>query len=394
MNRLRGPLLLFLGLALSGPAHSRQLQVPSGYRTISAAIQAASSGDSIAVAPGIYREQLAIAKSVALIGPGPSRCTLHFPAGDGAVISANGARLIIKGMEVNGGELVSASNQFPGDSPGGLYSGSSSRGIHAAHTTLVLDDVVVNNIHNYLVTVTNGVLEASRLHLATRRNYYKNTADIGVRVLGSRATISAFSQTAGNIDHTVDINNPGRDQTEWARSSVEIRAAHVRSSSLSWGDCFRTFSNSYLTIESSICYRAAGGEPPQHDNHTGVSVNGYGNTVRLAGNDFVGVPWGISVYGSKSGSNTIVIEKNRFRENVLGGIRVYGMGYAGLDLGGGALGSAGGNRFHQIGGYDVKLIQGSTADIPAFNNIWSRDNPGAAIWDGADESGLGLVRWR
>jgi len=49
----------------------REWRVPEDFPTIQAAIEAAQEGDTIIVAPGIYREHLVIAKSLALQGAGP-----------------------------------------------------------------------------------------------------------------------------------------------------------------------------------------------------------------------------------------------------------------------------------------------------------------------------------
>lgn len=58
--------LLTAVMSLAGPA--RTLRVPGEYPTVQAALDAASSGDVIEVAPGVYTEDLVIAQSVTLRG--------------------------------------------------------------------------------------------------------------------------------------------------------------------------------------------------------------------------------------------------------------------------------------------------------------------------------------
>ena len=117
------------------------------------------------------------------------------------------------------------------------------------------------------------------------------------------------------LDHTVDINNPGRESLTWGRSHVVVENSVIRASELSWGECIRTYTNSTLTVKSTECYRDPGGREPKYNNHSGISVNGYNNHVHITGNRFLRVPWGVNVYGSKGESNSIIIEENSFIDN-------------------------------------------------------------------------------
>ena len=65
--------------ARAGSPHGATLKVPSQYPTIQSAINAAHSGDTILVAPGIYTEQLTISKSVNLVGAGATKTFLKDP---------------------------------------------------------------------------------------------------------------------------------------------------------------------------------------------------------------------------------------------------------------------------------------------------------------------------
>jgi hypothetical protein len=69
--RLNLCVVALVGLVLAGAGHVRagDLHVPADYATIQAAVDAAASGDTIHIAPGVYREQTRIiGKDLTLIG--------------------------------------------------------------------------------------------------------------------------------------------------------------------------------------------------------------------------------------------------------------------------------------------------------------------------------------
>jgi hypothetical protein len=72
-------LLLFAGIAVPASAAPPVLHVPGQYATIQSAIDAAPTGATIVVAPGIYTEQVSITKSVSLRGAGASATIIQAP---------------------------------------------------------------------------------------------------------------------------------------------------------------------------------------------------------------------------------------------------------------------------------------------------------------------------
>jgi hypothetical protein len=68
ISLIAAALTLTVGIALAIPALAKTIEVPKDYQTIQAAINAAQPGDLILIAPGIYKENLTIRKSIELRG--------------------------------------------------------------------------------------------------------------------------------------------------------------------------------------------------------------------------------------------------------------------------------------------------------------------------------------
>jgi len=82
--------------------------VPAQFPTVQGAVEAAQEGDTILIVPGTYRENLTVAKSIALIGPDRDTAVLDGGVSD-AVTVASGGALVLKSLTVtNGREGVSA----------------------------------------------------------------------------------------------------------------------------------------------------------------------------------------------------------------------------------------------------------------------------------------------
>jgi hypothetical protein len=70
----------FLAIASPPASAAAKLRVvPTAYPTIQSAVDAAQSGDTIAVRPGTYREQVSIGKNLTVIGSGPGLTTIRAP---------------------------------------------------------------------------------------------------------------------------------------------------------------------------------------------------------------------------------------------------------------------------------------------------------------------------
>ncbi|HUU65580.1 MAG TPA: hypothetical protein VMW37_05690, partial [Dehalococcoidales bacterium] len=109
-NLLRIGLALFMVLSLfpflfpASPAKAADLNVPAGYATIQAAIDAAASGDKVHVAAGTYNEDIILKNGVEVLGAGEAVCTIN-GTHTGSVVKATsvGATTKLDGFTITNG---------------------------------------------------------------------------------------------------------------------------------------------------------------------------------------------------------------------------------------------------------------------------------------------------
>ncbi len=359
--------------------------VPNDYPTVQGAINAAQDGDIIHLAAGLYGETLTINKSVSIVGSGAGNCVI-FALTNVPVINIAGPAVVnISGLEVEGGQYMGP----------GWFSGFSGYGITATNATVVLNGVVLNQFINYFVTIHGGSLAATNVALWTRN--VLGGCDVGFELDGCSAVVNGLTQDAGHLDHTINVN--GALGTNHA--DVTVANCRIRTSSLDYGNCVRTYVNSTVRVTNCFLYRGTGEAVPAFPafSHAGVSVNGYSNVVSITGNVISNVPWSIYCYGSLGG-NQVTVESNVLMNSTIGGVIWDAMPYPGIDLGGGPLGSRGGNVFSEtpapgtnfFGDILVTNSSGvSSANIFALHNSWSNPNKESVIYDHLDKPALGRV---
>ncbi|GEM_PF-2326620 len=362
------------------------LYVPGGYPTIQSAINAAAPGDVIHIATGRYAEVLTINKSLSLVGSGASNCVVYCQTNVPVISISGPATVTLADFEVEGGAYMGSE----------WYNGLSPLGIVATNANLTIDTLIMNQFINYFVTISGGTLAATNLAIWTRN--VLAGCDVGVELDGCTATINGLTQDAGHLDHTINVN--GALGTNHA--DVLVTGCRIRTSSLSYGNCVRTYVRSSVTITNCLLYRGTNETTPGYPtfNHSAISVNGYSNVVVVTGNIVSNVPWSMYCYGSLGG-NRVLVESNRFLNSSIGGVVCDSMNYQGLDLGGGPIGSRGGNVFSETpappAGFCADVLNTNssgfaTAAIFALHNTWSNlTNKEAVIYDKLDNALFGRV---
>ena len=347
------------------------IHVTNDFPTIQAAINAAGSNDTILVQAGVYREFLNITAPVRIVGSGSTNCIVHH-TNDVLVTITSAGNVELTGIEICGGEVAF----------GGGFSPTVPNGIIASNTTLALNDVAVNMTRNFAVTVLDGSLFATNVALYTRNVLVQ--WDVGFQLKGCFARIYQLTQQAGQIDHTININDPPAKF-----SDVRVENSTIRASHLGYGECIRTYTQSSVVISNCDLYRAPGGDAVTIGNQ-GIGVNGYSNSVVITGNLIDSPPTGIRIFGSLPNSNVIRIDHNEIINCASNGVLEASMAYEGIDLGGGVAQSPGQNVFSNPGARDVELTS-SSGNIHALSNCWTTANPDDSIIDQLDTPALGQV---
>lgn len=372
-NTIWGVVALAMGLGLVSTTFGAVILVTNDYPTIQAAIDAADSNDTIQVQAGLYREFLTITKPLHIIGSGSTNCLVHY-TNDVLVTITSAGSVELAGLEICGGDLA----------VDGSFSPSVPMGIVASNTTVTLNDVTLNTTRNAAVTVIDGSLFATNVALYTRDALQQ--WDLGFQLKGCFARIYQLTQESGQIDHTVNINDPPANF-----SDVHIENSTIQASHLDYGECVRTYSVSAVVISNCDLYRAPGGDPPSIGNQA-IGVNGYSNTVTIVDNWIDNVPTGVRVFGSLPDSNRVKIEHSHIGNCLSNGVLELTMPYEGIDLGGGVAQSSGQNVFSNPGARDVELIS-SPGNIHALSNCWTTANPDDSIIDQLDSNVLGRVTY-
>ena len=380
----RLPAILMALIALC-PVTKADIFVPADFPTIQSAINAAQPGDIIHLAAGQYAETLTITNSLTLLGSGTSNCVVYALTNVPVVSVTGPAQVTLSNFEIEGGQYMGP----------GWSNGFSPIGIQSTNASLVLNTIVLNQFINDFVSVNGGSLAATNVALWTRN--VLGGCDIGLELDGCSATINGLTQDAGHLDHTINVN--GLLSTNHA--CVTVSGCRIRTSSLDYGNCVRTYVNSTVSVTNCFLYRATGETVPPFPSfiHSGVSVNGYSNTVVISGNIISNVPWAIYCYGSLGG-NQVLIESNLLLNSPIGGVVWDAMFYRGVDLGGGSFGSHGGNIFLEPPSpgtnycADVLFTNADgicNANIFALHNTWSNPNADSVVYDKLDNPALGRL---
>jgi len=136
MNRT-APITLLLCTVLTTAALAADLRVPQDVATIQGAIDLATDGDRILIAPGAYLERIAIAgKSIVVESTDGAAATVIDGGGTiGHVVSISGAAdTVLRGLTITGGRGEAGSN---GAGPGG--------GVAIAGASVLIEDCIVTD---------------------------------------------------------------------------------------------------------------------------------------------------------------------------------------------------------------------------------------------------------
>ena len=195
--------LLAVVCMVSAASQGATLKVPQQYPTIQQAVNAATNGDTVRVAAGVYAERVFIVgKAVSLVGAGAGQSIIDAGGSAGGngrpiTVSATGPlKVTIAGFTLRNGYTTWDDLSFIGAGQGG--------GLYAENANIVIrDDVLTGNLG--CLGTALATLEATVSLVHNRIENNPGTHDCGQQAIMLRANLGGESFVTGNVirDHNV-----------------------------------------------------------------------------------------------------------------------------------------------------------------------------------------------
>lgn len=329
--KMLASLLALLTIGMSD-LYATIIHVPADFPTISAAISAASPGDTIIVAAGVYNEQVVInvanltllgaqanvdARMRTYIPANESTITFATPAFGSGIVNIASPNVIFNGFTVqgNGTILNSTAAIFAGDS-----------GVFLPSTT-TLDVTGLQLLNNIVQNNANGILIASiesipkPINYLVKHNYLQNNS--GDFTIGNGHGVF-FSNSAGFVMTNVSVTENLFNGME---TSSSVNLSNVTTATVSYNvmnqdNTIALLGTTGVSIIGNVTSGATGiisGQPSTSSNTANAIFVGFGcsNTTITDNLIYTATSNGISIF---QGNSNITITDNCIVGNTLAGI--------------------------------------------------------------------------
>jgi parallel beta-helix repeat protein len=357
-------LVVSLGLVTTAPvlaAHT--IYVPGDYETIQEAIDAASNGDTIIVAAGLYEENVVIDKSLTLKGA---------QAGVDAR-NRSGAETIIEPDDGRGIDIVTAANRII--EIDGLTVQNTRTGIAAPNAVGMYDinDITVKNVR--VLNCDKGGITMAYASIATVEYCYVEGTEFGINA----GSLQPLEPTVANFRHN-EVVTAEFGITGYLKDSI-IEGNLVRDFATGGVGISGQFLNTEITDNTVTGYSK--GAALTFEEHYGRDLS---ENVHVESNTFTGNEYGIYLFDTQTTLTGIAVNFNNIAGNSRYG--VWNKGGEALDATKNWWGDAGGPGGAGHGGGDdistkVRYSPWLGAELGTEPMVWGVDTT-SSIQDAID----------
>jgi Right handed beta helix region len=325
-------LLLALSTICMSDLYATIIHVPADYPTISSAISAASPGDTIIVAAGVYNEHVVInVANLTLLGAQANvdaRMRTYIPANESIITFATPAfgtgivniaspNVIFNGFTVQGnGTIV--------NSTGAIFAGDAGQFLP---NTTTIDVTGLQLLNNIVQNNANGILIASIEPTPKTPNYlvqYNYLQNNSGDFTGGNGQGVFFNNSAGSVMTNVTVTENLFNGMETSSSVYlsNVTTATVSYNVMNQDNSIALFATTGVSIIGNVTSGATGiisGQPSTNSNTADAIFVGFGcsNTTITDNLIYTATSNGIHIY---QGNSNITITDNCIVGNTLAGI--------------------------------------------------------------------------
>lgn len=246
-------ILGLFAMALAPVALAKTIEVPKDYSTIQAAINAAQAGDLILIAPGTYKENLTIRKSVELRGSGPGVIVDGSRSRSAPTILIQRTRdVVIENLEITGGrrgiqversrDVIIKNNLIHKNRRQGILITENSQGAQ------IIENKILDTAPDEGNVLGNGIILNGDKNARVVDNFIARSAWSGLRLLSAVAHIESNTFEENQFygieiwpnwvdspdvpSHATVLNNTLKNNTRAGIFITEESVAEIRSNTI------------------------------------------------------------------------------------------------------------------------------------------------------------------
>lgn len=197
-------MVAFIAVAVAGIANGAEVRVPDQHRSIAAAVHACEEGDTIRLAPGVYKEQVILIDKVVLIGDSREEVIIVGKENQPVIEGANGA--VVRNLTVKGGSVGIRCENKVMTIEGNLITENRETGIHSlVSLPMIRNNIIVRNDWTGIYCESANALKTRIEHNIIAENRYS-----GITLAGKSQLIIQNNIICHNGEFAVWVSQESR----------------------------------------------------------------------------------------------------------------------------------------------------------------------------------------